>query len=163
MEIKKAQAGDLDQLMVLYDLGRQFMRKNGNMDQWINGYPEREMVLEDIETGHCYTVWSEGRLAGVFAFFQGKDVEPTYAEIQGAWLDDAPYGVVHRIASNGTAGGLVAACCDWCLTRCSHLRIDTYKDNRPMRQALERYGFHYCGIITIGDGSERIAYQLNRD
>lgn len=31
-----------------------------------------------------------------------------------------------------------------------------------MKNAIEKEGFKYCGIIFIRDGSERLAYQLQR-
>lgn len=39
-------------------------------------------------------------MVGTFCFIVGED--PTYAVIDnGKWLNDAPYGVIHRMASNG--------------------------------------------------------------
>lgn len=163
MEIRSARMEDLDSIMLLYDQGRRFMRQNGNRNQWINGYPSRELIEDDIRKGHSYLVEEDGEPVGVFCFFYGESVEPTYAKIDGAWLNDAPYGVMHRVASNGKARGLVEACSSWCLAQCANLRIDTHRDNRPMRQALERCGFQCCGVIVIQDGSERIAYQKVKD
>ena len=159
MEIRKARLEELDTLMALYDGARRYMRANGNMDQWINGYPCREMIREDIENGNSYVFAENGEIFGVFCFFYGEDVEPTYRVIDGAWIKDGPYGVVHRIASGGRMRRMVSQCAAWCLAQCPSLRIDTYRLNRPMRQALERDGFRYCGKIIIEDGSERVAYQ----
>ena len=39
------------------------------------------------------------------------------------------------------------------------LRIDTHRDNAPMRGALEKLGFVPCGTVTVDDGTERIAYE----
>ena len=47
---------------------------------------------------------------------------------------------------------------DWALEQCPNLRIDTHVDNAPMRRALEKYGFSYCGVIHIFNGDERIAF-----
>ncbi len=38
-----------------------------------------------------------------FAFILGED--PTYQQIDGAWLNDQPYGTIHRIAGNGKIKG----------------------------------------------------------
>lgn len=159
MEIRRARMEELDEIMDLYDQGRRFMRQNGNLGQWNDGYPQRELIEADIRAGHCWLVLEGGEAAGVFCFLHGRDVEPVYAHIDGAWLDDGPYGVLHRAASNGRAKGLIAACTDWCLAQCPSLRVDTHRDNRPMRRALERCGFQYCGLVVYPSEGERLAYQ----
>ena len=42
----------------------------------------------------------------------------------------------------------------------SYLRIDTHADNQPMQNAIDSYGFCYCGIIHVADGTPRNAYDL---
>jgi len=163
MEIRRAEPAELELLLDLYDRGRRFMRRSGNPNQWINGYPDRALIQEDIRLGRSYLALEGGAPAGAFCFFYGERVEPSYGEIDGAWLDDGPYGVMHRVVSSGRVPGLVAACAAWCLDRCPSLRIDTHRDNAPMRRALERCGFRYCGVIVIDDGSQRLAYQKLRE
>ena len=87
--------------------------------------------------------------------------EPTYREIRdGAWLDDLrPYHVVHRIASLPSVHGIFRDIMDFCFSRDANIRIDTHRDNAIMRHNLLKYGFSYCGIIHVSDGSERLAYQ----
>ena len=46
MNIRPARMEELDTIMALYDQGRRFMRRSGNANQWINGYPSREMIRE---------------------------------------------------------------------------------------------------------------------
>ena len=60
--------------------------------------------LTDIRNGSSYVcVNGDGRIVGTFFFTQGRDVEPTYRVIaDGAWLDDSAYGVVHRVATDGS-------------------------------------------------------------
>ncbi|MDD5932106.1 MAG: GNAT family N-acetyltransferase [Oscillospiraceae bacterium] len=157
MEIRPALPEELGLIMELYSRGRQFMRQSGNENQWINGYPSRTLIEEDLRQGRCFLALEEGETAAVFCFFQGE--EPSYREIDGAWISDGPYGVVHRIVSAGQRSGIVQTCTDWCLAQCHSLKIDTHRDNLPMRRALERCGFSYCGVIVIEDGTQRLAYQ----
>ena len=42
--------------------------------------------------------------------------------------------------------------------RADYLRCDTHEDNAPMRSALESFGFHECGTITVANGTQRVAY-----
>jgi len=85
-------------------------------------------------------------------------IDPTYVVIEGAWLDDAPYAAVHRVASRGEVKGLTDQILDWALEQHGNIRIDTHDDNIPMQRALARCGFTPCGRIWIEDGTPRIAY-----
>ena len=77
MNIRPARMKELDEIMALYDQGRRFMRQSGNANQWINGYPSREMIREDICLGHCYLALEGEEYTAVFWFFDGEDLEPT--------------------------------------------------------------------------------------
>ena len=77
----------------------------------------------------------------------------------GAWVNDTPYGVVHRIASAGTVKGAGFFCVQWAFRRCGNLRIDTHRDNTVMQNMLRKNGFSYCGIIHLENGDERLAFQ----
>ncbi len=156
--IRLSRPKDFEEIMALYDIGRAYMRKTGNAAQWTNGYPYPSMIQEDIRLGRSYVLEAEGRLQAVFALIWGED--PTYQKIEGAWLQDqAPYGAIHRIASRGELPGAGARCIQWCLNLCGDIRMDTHKDNSPMRRLLERLGFSYCGEIICDDGTPRRAYQ----
>jgi hypothetical protein len=161
MEIRTATLADVPAMMPVYDLGRAFMRRNGNESQWINGYPSRELIEQDAAQDRAFLCLEAGKIAAVFTFFVGE--EPSYREIrEGAWLNDAPYGVIHRLASAGVTGGVGRFVFDWCFRQCKNLRVDTHRDNMVMRRLLESSGFVFCGVITIEDGTERVAFQRAR-
>ena len=77
----------------------------------------------------------------------------------GHWLNDGPYGTLHRLASAGHRSGVGRLVIDWCLEHCESLRADTHADNKVMQHVLESNGFSRCGIIHLANGSPRIAYQ----
>ena len=54
MIIRNAELAELDEIMKIFDIARQYMREKGNMNQWINGYPSRELITKDIEAGHLF-------------------------------------------------------------------------------------------------------------
>lgn len=141
-------------------MARHYMRVNGNLTQWVNGYPSRELVIGDIDHGVSYVgVDEDGELVMAFAFIIGDD--PTYALIEdGAWLNQLPYGTIHRLGSTGKYGGILRECVNFCFTKINNLRLDTHSDNKPMQRAAERLGFMRCGIICCQDGTPREAYQL---
>ena len=158
MLIRKALQGELSAVMEIYDSARAYMRENGNPEQWAGGYPARELIESDIENGFCHVCVEGEEILGVFYYAEGND--PTYEVIEdGAWLDDAPYGVIHRIAVAARGRGVAAACFDFALARCGNVKIDTHACNLPMQHTLAKNGFSRCGTIYVEDGSPRIAYQ----
>ena len=78
----------------------------------------------------------------------------------GAWLNDEPYGAIHRIGSDGEAKGIFAAAINYCKGQIKNLRIDTHEKNQTMRYLLAKHGFKEVGTIYIEDGSPRIAFHL---
>ena len=157
--IRPSTVQDLDRVMQLYNIARNFMRSQGNYQQWINGYPSKAFIREEIAAGHSFVCENEnGLIVATFCFIIGED--PTYRKIyDGEWLNEAPYGTVHRMASGGQEKGVARCVFDWCFTMISNVRVDTHRDNRVMQHILQSYGFNYCGIIYLSDGSERLAYQ----
>ncbi|NLO10532.1 MAG: GNAT family N-acetyltransferase [Clostridiales bacterium] len=158
MEIRKTAIDDLDKVMEIYDDARNHMRENGNLNQWINGYPDIELIKKDIINEKSYVCVDGNQIEAVFYFTIGPD--PTYLNIyEGDWINDDPYGVVHRIASGNRKKGVASYCLNWCYDKWPNIRIDTHKDNIIMQNFLDKNGFMKCGIIYLEDGAERIAYQ----
>lgn len=156
MMIRLANKDDLKSIEQIYENARQFMRSTGNFTQWGNGYPNKEIIYADIEQKCLYVVEDE-EIQAVFTLIMGED--PTYLEIDGAWLNDRSYATLHRIASRGTQKGLFKLIIEFSWSICPNLRIDTHQNNTPMRDLIEKNGFVYCGIIIVGDGTPRLAYQ----
>jgi hypothetical protein len=168
LEIRRATGDDLPRLMELYDAARAFMRRSGNHVQWVGGYPSREMVAAGIAAGEQWVCLSGGHIAATFWFAVGP--EPTYAEITDGpgWLEcdapfeTAPYGVVHRLASDGSVSGVGAECLEWCFAQCGNIRVDTHACNTVMQNLLTRLGYTRRGVIRIADGTPRDAFQKKR-
>ena len=106
IKIRKSEIKDLPNIMPIYDSARKFMADTGNPNQWINGYPSEEYIQQEIADGHSYVCENEqGEIVGTFCFIIGED--PTYTVIDnGKWLNEAPYGVIHRMAANGKEKGI---------------------------------------------------------
>ncbi len=158
IRIRHSKVNDLPRMAEIYAMARRFMARNGNATQWGSGYPSSELLLADIERGVSYIIEVEGKAVATFAFIQGDD--PTYARIEGEWPDNAPYGTIHRLASDGSVRGTADACLAFCRSICSNIRIDTHADNLPMLRWIEKSGFRFCGIIHVSDGTPRRAFQL---
>ena len=139
MKIRKTTREDVRELMEIYAFAREFMAKTGNPNQWgPTKWPPESLIRNDIE--------------------------PTYREItEGAWFGDSSYGVVHRLASDGSEKGIGQFCINWAFEQCGHLRIDTHTDNVIMQNLLTRLGFTRCGIIHVmEDNYPRYAYEKIR-
>lgn len=163
MHIRRATTDDLDAIMEIIGNARAYMRAHGNAEQWPEGHPSRALFEADIAAGNSYIVEDEDGILGTFAFVPGPD--PTYLEIEdGSWHSDAPYFAVHRVASAGKKGGFTRAAFSFAAQHASYLRCDTHASNLPMQNALTRFGFEYCGVIHLEDGSPRVAfdYQTSR-
>ena len=154
--IRKAKLSDLNKIEEIFDYARSFMRKTGNMHQWDGGYPQREVLEDDIKKGRLY-VFDNGEIEGAFVFFVGND--PTYEYIEGQWLSSLPYGVFHRVANGGKLKGMVKQMMDFASPYTTHLRIDTHEDNSVMQHVLEKNGFKKCGTIYLENGDPRVAYE----
>ncbi len=168
MEIVLAEYGDVERIMEIVADAQRWFASQG-IDQWQDGYPTDEIFRRDIEHGECYVV-REGEdiiAVGVISF-RG---EPTYATIyDGAWLNDAPYVVVHRIAvrsryrGSAIAGRILAFAEKLSSERgVTQFRIDTHRDNRAMLRVVAKFGFKHCGSILLESGAAREAFQKRVD
>lgn len=164
--IRPSTVADLPQMLAMIPHSRKLMRAAGNTVQWPEGYPGEGDLRRDIEQNASYIIEEEGRPVATFALVHG--IEPTYGRIDGGlWLDDTtPYATIHRLACVEGVSGVGRDCFEWCLERMSKdstmsasLRADTHESNALMRHLLDAYGFTYCGIVYMDDGSPRRAYQ----
>lgn len=156
--IRAAKKEDLSKIKEIYAYAREQMRLAGNGDQWGSNRPPAEVIERDIENGDMYLVYENDELCGVFSLIIGED--PTYRSIEGgSWLNDEPYGTIHRIASNGRAKGIMQRALEFAESRIGNIRVDTHEKNTAMRSILAKNGFTQCGIIYVDDGTPRLAFQ----
>ena len=158
LTIRRAAEPDVSAILEIYAGARDFMRENGNPQQWGDSYPPFEVVQFDASAeGQGFVCAREDEIVAAFCFYLGTD--PDYAVIDGAWLNDEPYGSLHRLAVKQGGKGVGRFCLDWAFEQCGNLRADTHRNNAPMLHLLERLGFSRCGMVWIRGGEERIAFQ----
>ena len=158
IEIRKATYDDLDTMQLIFKHAREEMEKNGNPTQWSNNRPPLFLIEKDLNNGTSYLVLNDGLPVATFSYTLG--IEPTYQIIyNGAWLNDLPYGTIHRIASLNIIPGIFKIVLDFVKGFGVDVRIDTHQDNKIMLHLFEKYGFKYCGEIIIDDGTSRLAFQ----
>ena len=170
MRIRQSESGDLARIMEIYRIAREFMAEHGNPNQWgPTNWPPKELIEKDIAEGKSYVcilepqnyMESREEIVGTFFYDFGHSVEPAYDVIDdGSWTGDEDYGVVHRIASDGTVKGTGSFCVTWAYDKCGHLRMDTHGDNKVMQNMLTKLGFVHCGTIYVEeDNYPRLAYE----
>ncbi len=158
MEIRHTVPEDLPGILALYQKATAFMRENGNPTQWAESDSPLGKAEADIAAGRSYVCCDGDALLAVFVF-EPEAEEAAYRTIRdGAWPDRGPYGVLHRIAVGVPGRDVAGFCFDWCAARCRQLRADTHADNAPMQRAFEKNGFLRAGMVTLEDGTDRIAY-----
>ena len=155
-QVRRAEDRDFPGILALYAGARAFMAASGNPDQWGRSDPPRAVLQQDLQGGNLYVITENGRLHGVFMFRIFED--PTYRVIaQGSWHRPGPYGVIHRVAGDGS-GGILKAAVAYGEQFADYLRIDTHRQNLPMQRAILSRGFSYCGVIFTARGDPRLAY-----
>ena len=162
MLIRHATPADHGEIMEIYAYARKFMTEHGNPRQWAaNSWPPADLIQQDIAEGKCYLCMDGDKIAAVFYYEYGKDIDPTYLNIEeGSWASDEAYGVVHRIAVAEGCRGAGSFCINWAFQQCGHLRIDTHGDNTVMQNTLKKLGFSQRGVIYVKqDNDPRIAYE----
>ncbi len=158
--IRLACLSDIDDLLDVYSNARKFMAATGNPNQWIHGYPSKEILESDISKNQLYVVEDEDGIQASFVFFIGED--PTYRIIEnGQWLNDDEYGVIHRIASRGKKKHIGDIIMNYCFSKIPNIRIDTHSDNKVMQNFLKKHGFQQVGIIYLTDHRSRLAFHCN--
>ena len=148
---RQAKIEDLETIWPLFLYAKETMRQRGTQ-QWQDGYPFKETIEQDIVRHYAYVAIS-------------RDGEPTYQEIEGAWLNQEPYIVGHRmvVGKKGRGKGLGSFMIREAekiaiIHGIRSVRVDTNFDNQVMKHIFEKEGYTYCGIIQVRDG-KREAFQ----
>ena len=164
MEFRQAKISDLDQIVEIIELSKKYLKET-KVDQWQDGYPAKEDLRRDIESGNSYVLTNKDEIVATTVI--SLDGESTYNSIfNGEWITNEEYIVMHRVAVHDKYKGkgifkeLIKEAESLALNKgISSIKIDTHRDNISMQRAVVKNDFKRCGIIYLGDGSERIAFE----
>lgn len=138
-------------------------RKADGSKQWQDGYPNKEVVKNDIEKGAGYVLVFDNKIIGYCAVLIND--EPAYENIEGKWLTNGDFVVYHRvaIAEEYLGKGLAKCMMDYIekyalQNQIYSLRADTNYDNLAMMKSFDKAGYVYCGEVFFR-GSARRAYE----
>lgn len=160
MEIRLAFPNEVDAIMQVIEEAKKCLEEAGSA-QWQNGYPNADIIIDDIISGQAYVALEEGKLLAYAAVT--KSPEKAYEAIyEGDWQDgDSEYLVFHRIAvaADVQGQGIAQTFLEGLIEGFDYLdfRSDTHAENKPMQHIFEKLGFKKVGKVSV-DG-ERLAYQ----
>lgn len=159
LTFRQARTEDIPRILEIIRQAQRRMKARGS-GQWQDGYPARENIAADIARGAGYVMCDNNRILAYGAVI--FDGEPAYAGIDGAWPDEEPYAVVHRLAVAEEVTGrgvgsrfLQKAEALACAKGITRMRIDTNFDNGPMLHILNRLGYVRCGEIRYRNDSRQ--------
>lgn len=162
---RRAVVADVDNIWSILDEAIN-KRKHEGSDQWQDGYPNRDVILKDIEDGHGFV--AERAETGLVAYIAIiGDIEPAYEKLEGEWLSIRPYTVIHRLAVSqsdpikglGTWMMLEAEKISLSMDRQS-IKVDTNYDNTGMLRVFDKLGYVYCGEVYFRGGARRAFEKL---
>ena len=168
MNFRKSTFDDVDRILEIIEKAKIELRKLG-LDQWQNGYPNREVIENDVKNGISYVLEEiSKKIVGTIVLSPKKE-EP-YSKIEGKWITTDDYIVIHRLAvdseikNKGIATKILEFSEKECIkNKILSIKADTHGNNEPMKRFLEKNGFSYCGVIYLDKGSDigekRIAYE----
>ncbi len=138
-------------------------RKEDGSDQWQDGYPNPQVISEDIDKGAGYVLMVGDEIVGYVAIFIND--EPEYANLKGQWLSNDDFMVYHRVAiaenwiGKGLAKVLLGHVEQFARQKgISSIKADTNFDNIAMLKLFENLDYEYCGEVYFR-GSPRKAYE----
>lgn len=162
--IRKSEYDDVKEIWEIFQEAISYFHDVG-INQWQYGYPNEDVIIDNIKEGNSYVVEEDGRIVGTC--YIAQIIDPNYAYIEeGEWLNDEAYYVIHRIAiRNAYKGKQVAdlfmkkALALASASNINNIRVDTHPENVSMQKWIARNGFEKVGVVYVGQHEKRYAYQ----
>lgn len=156
---------DFDGCWTVINEAREQMIKSGR-HQWTEQYPAYKDILADINNGNAYVLTVNDQIAVYGAVVLNG--EPAYEFLEGKWLTNSNYYVIHRFATlpklqrEGYARIFINKVCSLCeVEHVPSIKVDTNYDNLPMVSLLSSMGFCLCGKVSYGERGLRFAFEKN--
>ncbi|RDI57470.1 GNAT family N-acetyltransferase [Flavobacterium glaciei] len=156
---------ELSEIAPIWEILQQAIqrRKEDGSTQWQDGYPNPEVVQKDIEKGEGFVLEDGDTIIGYSAVI--INYEPAYENIEGKWLTNDDFVVMHRVAisekylGKGLAKLMLKNIEDFALSNNIYsVKADTNFDNIAMMKIFENLGYIYCGEVYFR-GSPRKAFE----
>ena len=157
VQIRKALAGDLDDIGKLYGEVCDYLEAHRNYPGWKKGlFPIRLDAEKGLEEDALYVAWMEKKLVGTVILRH----EPEEGYKNGKWLTRDDYQhiyVIYTLAVHpdclkcGIGTELLmfaeqAAREEGCIS----IRLDVVKDNLPAERLYRKRGYQFIGTVSLG-------------
>jgi len=161
-EFRIANTEDIPQIWSILKEAIQRRKEDGS-NQWQDGYPNPEVIQNDIENGYGYVLAKGDTILGYTALLISD--EPEYDRLEGEWLTNGDFVVFHRVAisgkhlGKGLAKKMMQCIENFAKEKNIHsIKADTNHDNPAMMRLFEKLGYTYCGRVYFR-GSPRKAFE----
>lgn len=162
IQFRKTTQQDIPQIWEILQKAIQRRKEDGS-NQWQDGYPNPEVIKNDMEKEAGFVLMDDEKVIGYCAVFIND--EPAYADIEGKWLTNDDFVVFHRVAvaeeylGKGLAKEMMKFIEEFALDNSIYsVKADTNFDNLAMMKSFEKAGYTYCGEVYFR-GSARKAYE----
>jgi GNAT superfamily N-acetyltransferase len=162
IQFRKTTQQDIPQIWEILQKAIQRRKEDGS-NQWQDGYPNPEVIKNDVEKEAGFVLMDDEKVIGYCAVFIND--EPAYADIEGKWLTNDDFVVFHRVAvaeeylGKGLAKEMMKFIEEFALDNSIYsVKADTNFDNLAMMKSFEKAGYTYCGEVYFR-GSARKAYE----
>lgn len=165
LSLRKANNADTDRIWEILQQAINKRKEEGS-DQWQDGYPNLDVVIDDIANDYGYViVENEQQIIGYVAIID--EVEPAYLELEGKWLSSGKYVVVHRLAVAQDV--VIKGLGTWTMLEAEKvalskdiksIKVDTNFDNIGMLRVFEKLDYTYCGEVFFRGGARKAFEKL---
>ena len=167
-QFRKAQLSDADRIWKILQEAIQKRKEEGS-DQWQDGYPNPQVIAQDLDKDQGFVFTSGDTVVGYCAI--AINDEPAYDAIEGTWLTTNDFVVFHRaaISKDHVGKGLATILFQYIENYAFEneiysIKADTNFDNKPMLYLFDKLGYVYCGEVYFRS-SPRMAFEkvIQRD
>ncbi|NHM07839.1 GNAT family N-acetyltransferase [Flavobacterium sp. CYK-4] len=161
-QFRKAELSEIPQIWTILQQAIARRKADGSQ-QWQNGYPNPDAVRNDMAKGVGFVLADGQKVIGYSAVLIND--EPAYANIDGQWLSNGDFVVVHRVAisedylGQGLVQQMFLEIEKYAIGQNIYsIKVDTNFDNLPMLRIVEKLGYTYCGEVILS-GAPRKAFE----
>lgn len=162
--IRKAVNKDLKAIEEIIEKAQNLMLKRNN-PQWSDGYPQLDLIKEDIKLGRLYVASLKNgpfKIVGMIVIQEEKDL---WYEKYDFW-SEGEYICLHRVISlySGLGRFFFNYATEKAKKENKYIRVDTHEKNYKMQNLIESFGFKEVGRVDCGynDYSLAKAYELKK-
>jgi len=159
MFLRKAIPSDSERIWEILQDGIESRRLEGSL-QWQDGYPNPEIIVADIQKEIGFVAVENEQIVGYIVIIHG--VEEAYNSIDGNWLTNGEYVVLHRLATakefknQGVATKIMQLVEESCRKeKIPSIRVDTNFDNAAMLHVFKKLDYEYCGEVLLRDAPRK--------